>query len=100
MWFPGWRWFISPSGGPYDTLFWQVKNMPLVAHPIGASVVAAVFYWPLRAGAIPAVAAVLLAEGVNQFYKAEAGVYGDQMLVNVVWRLVLAFAGAVVVLLV
>jgi len=99
-WFPGWAWFVSPSGGPYDTLFWKVKNMPLVAHPIGAAVVVFVFLGVLRSPAVPAVGAALLAEGVNQFYKAVAGVYGSHLWVNVIWRLILAGVGALAVLLV
>jgi hypothetical protein len=99
-WFPSWRWFVGPSGGPVAPgllgFLDGVKRRPLVAHPVGAFLVVAAFLWVLRSPAVPAIAAALLAEGLNQFYKAVRGVYGATLWLNVIWRLLLALAGALV----
>lgn len=92
---PDWMWFLEPSGGPVQPGFWGfvdgIKRRPVVAHPVGAALVVWVFAlaWPPLAG----LAAALLAESVNQFYKAKRGVYGAHLWLNVIWRLILAAIG-------
>lgn len=97
-WFPGWRWFVTPSGGPVLPGFmgWVdgIKRRPIVAHPVGAAIVVVVFRWVLHATVAPAVGAALLAEGVNQLYKAIRGVYGRWLWREVGWRIALALLGA------
>jgi hypothetical protein len=99
-WFPPWRWFVSPSGGPIAPgllgFLDGVKRRPLIAHPVGAALLVWAFVRFLHSAPAPAIGAALLAEAVNQFYKAVRGVYGATLWLNVVWRLVLALAGALV----
>ena len=96
---PPWSWFLEPSGGPTWSngpawLRWldTQKRRPILAHPVGAFVVTLVFawFWPASAG----IAAALLVEADQQYHKATRGVYGAALWLNVVWRLVLALAGA------
>jgi len=98
-WFPPLSWFVTPSGGPVQPGFmgWVdgIKRRPLVAHPVGAFLVTAAFLLVLHSPAQPAIAAALLAESVNQYYKAVSGAYGQWLWREVIWRLVLALAGAV-----
>jgi len=99
---PTWAWLWQPSGGPYpQTGLWgwlvRRKNAPLVAHPLGAVLVVSAFLLVLRNPVLPAIGAALLAEAVNQFYKAVRGVYGGRLWQNVIWRELLALAGALVV---
>lgn len=97
-WLPDWSWFLTPSGGPVQPGFWGfvdgIKRRPIVAHPVGAALVVLAFVLLLSSPPIPAVAAALLAEGVNQYYKAIRGVYGRWLWREVIWRLLLALAGA------
>lgn len=103
-WFPGWLWFVTPSGGPVLPGFmgWVdgIKRRPLVAHPIGAALVVGVFGLVFNAFPSTSIAAALLAESVNQYYKAVGGAYGQWLWREVIWRLILAFGGAVLALLV
>lgn len=100
LWFPGWEWFIEPSGGPVKEGFWGfvdgIKRRPLVAHPVGAFIVVVFFMGILNSLPVPSVSAALLAEGVNQYYKAIRGVYGSWLWREVIWRMLLAFVGAII----
>lgn len=92
------RWLLTPSGGPVAPGFWGtvdgIKRRPLVAHPVGAALVVLAFRLLVGSSAPAAFMAALLAEGVNQFYKAVRGVYGSRTGPEVFWRMVLAAAGA------
>ena len=96
---PPWSWFVQPSGEPtpgWPPWFDTNKRRPIVAHPVGAFLVVLAFVWlpfivsPVRV----AVWTALLAEGVNQFHKATRGAYGSSWPREVIWRLLLALAGA------
>lgn len=93
------KWLFTPSGGTYETahgrdgLVVKIINTPVFAHPVGGFVVAAIALL-FHLGAASAGFAVLVAEGVNQFYKASRGVYGESMWFNVFARLFLAGVGA------
>ena len=89
-WFPGWSWFVTPSGGPTDPTapWWQrlgrwLYDAPIIAHPAGAWLTVLLFYAVGGRGAV-LVLAPIFAETLNQFHKAiREKAYGSVLVVVV-----------------
>lgn len=99
-WWPGWKWFVTPSGGSVKPgvlgFLDGIKRRPLVAHPGGAVLmVSGGFGVYTLFGVVGLVLYTsLLGEAVNQYYKAIRGVYGSVLWREVLWRMGLNALGA------
>jgi hypothetical protein len=98
VFYPTLRWFFLPSGGAIKPGFWGVvdgiRRIPILAHPGGGALIALFYDRVFHVSPFVMVCTVLLAEGVNQFHKTHAGVYGRYAVPNVLWRIVMAVIGA------
>lgn len=90
-WFPGWSWFLTPSGGPYPTpwsLWTVLSEAPLPAHAAGGWL-ALLVAWPFS-HRIPQLLLALIICGVWQAAKWNDEVYGASWLREIFWRLLIS----------
>ena len=96
MIFPGWRWFIEPSGGPYQkpSSWWTVlSEAPLPAHAIGVWLVIG-YAWVAGAHGFLLWWFALGGAALWQGWQWEIGSYGEAWPREIAWRLLIGAMAA------